>query len=340
MGALCLGFVGLAQGNWSGPEKNKNIIGSGEFVGDYFAINYIKYQDEDCYRFQVKIKGNQQSIVEFSFHGDLGNKIVICDDKVVIRDDKQIYLDFIPVLGRECKACKQNATSIVDRIKALSLTDKRISGIKVVEQDAFFSSESAGDKFFQNVKESFDKDFKQVQNDVSKGFKDCGFKESGSSVRLVDLTCSEDYASKLFIVRPEGEDGGKAIRVRYNRPISQYKIDVYEGNPTKKQTISFTYEGKFNDVIETVGYGLRADEEYRGFPSPCDRLLNCQTSAESVLIALKRAGIVERNKSFEFEPGILRNAWYVLTSKLVTIPVVAVCVCAGLVALCAAFDGE
>ena len=90
LGALCLGFVGLAQGNWSGTEKNKNIIGSGEFGGDYFAINYIKYQDEDCYRFQVKIKGNQQSIVEFSFHGDLGNKIDICDDEVVIRDNKQI----------------------------------------------------------------------------------------------------------------------------------------------------------------------------------------------------------------------------------------------------------
>ncbi len=295
LGALCLGFVSLAQGSWSGPEKNKNIIGSGEFGCDDFVINYIKYQDEDCYRCQAKIKGNQQSVVEFSFN---------CDKLALL------YKHFQSTLVPECKACKQNNTSIVERVNKLALTDKRIfgikgvSGMKVVEQDLSVAAKSADQLIY---------------------YIDCNVRDRNIKIKVVN--CQNNYGGLQYKI---DVDEGADVR----EEIKKETINLKDCN----NKISF-------DVVKIAierGLFLYANPNNETSGLSCTECVFNAFKQEGFSYSknlFKSSDVMNVFHRFfrKAEPGFLHKAWNVITSKWVTIPVAA---CAGLVALCVALDGE
>ncbi len=188
----------------------------------------------------------------------------------------------------------------------------------------------------QKIKKFFDKDFKQTQNEVHDFFQGCDFKEVDLNTLKKNSSCSKNLSGAVEIEKEiEGQTIKIAINYQGNGSIPQYILDIYEGST--KQTISFAYQEDLQEDLNVVGkaiingvqaYGRNIATRNAGIvisPDACDPIVNCKTCAESVLVALQQAGIVEWNKSFE--PGLLRKAWNAITSKWVTIP-------AGLAVLC------
>ncbi len=139
----------------------------------------------------------------------------------------------------------------------------------------------------------------------------------------------------------------KTVKLETYCQHNQYKISICEDSncqhvpfkintckSSKKQIISFSYEGRFDDVQREIYNIFR---EYVKFyqQQEVNKIANV-ACAGFMLESLKQAGIVGQDITIE-SVGFLRKAWNAITSKWVTIPVVA---CAGLVALCVAFDGE